>query len=466
MRKTAGITALPARLMLFMAAIAAPVLICLLLLPLRPYLSPTDVAMVLLLWVSLLALYRGAVAALLTTVCAVLALNWNYVPPYNTLDVHDSSNLLSFVLMATFGFFISYLAGRLRQQLVKRRQLMSQLRGMYRLATGLNRQPDWPAQCAYAARLLSRRLHCTVQIVSGQQAPPAGADQLLLALGAPAAGWLSLPKVAYPAAQTLVNAACSLLSQHWQLQQLQEQNARQRLTVEREQQRAALLRSLSHDLRTPLSTILGASSMLADPAMLLSDSQRQQQAQNIYQQSLLLNNHFEKVLELSKAQLQSTALQISTFSSSELVAGALARRPDLSEQMAAVAYQLAELPLAGDLTLLEMALANLLENAWRHGVPPYQLQFCVSAAGEQQLFLQNAIPSTQTRPQADSGHGLGLLICQTVAALHQGQCELQIGPSQATARLSWYAPAPGIRAAVPKTLTTEQPAIAQGSVSG
>lgn len=452
---------LSARAMLVLAAVGGPLLICLLLLPLRPYLSPTDVAMVLLLWVSLLALYRGAMAALLTTVCAMLALNWNFVPPYNTLDVHDSANLLSFVLMAAFGFFISYLAGRLRLQLAKRRQLMSQLRGMYRLATGLNRQPDWPSQCAYAARLLSRRLRCAVQISCGAKSPPAGAEQRLFALGSPPAGWLSLPNTAYPAAQTLVNAACSLLSQHWQLQQLQEQNARQHLTVEREQQRAALLRSLSHDLRTPLSTILGASSMLADPAMLLSDSQRQQQAQNIYQQSLLLNNHFEKVLELSKAQLQSAALQVSTFSSSELVAGALARRPDLSEQLAALCQQVGECVLAGDLTLLEMALANLLENAWRHGTSPYQLDFSVSAGGVYQLCLQNAMPAVRARPQADSGHGLGLLICQTVAALHQGSCELQLDSMQARARLRWQAPAAS--ASITETFRSDSAQPALGS---
>ena len=162
-----------------------PLFGCLLLLPLRSAISPTDVAMLMLLWVSAMALQFGKTPALLTTLWSVLLLNWCFVPPYYTLDVHDTDNFISFFVMAAFGFFISYLADRLRRQ--------------------------------------------------------------------------------------------------------QEHSARQQLQVELEQQRAVLLRSLSHDLRTPLATIMGASSMLADDNLQLSDEQRRQQAQNIYQQSLLLN---------------------------------------------------------------------------------------------------------------------------------------------------------------------------------
>lgn len=311
-----------------------PLFGCLLLLPLRTAISPTDVAMLMLLWVSAMALQFGKTPALLTTLWSVLLLNWCFVPPYYTLDVHDTDNFISFFVMAAFGFFISYLADRLRRQ--------------------------------------------------------------------------------------------------------QEHSARQQLQVELEQQRAVLLRSLSHDLRTPLATIMGASSMLADDNLQLSDEQRRQQAQNIYQQSLLLNQHFEKVLELSKAQLMRDSLQRSLFSAADLMAGALARRPEDAALLAPICQQSPGADgqlFSGDVELLEMALANMLENALRHGAPPYQLQLS-AANGWYQLRLHNA-PGRKNTVQRDSGTGLGLRICQTVAALHQGHFALETDGSGVTAQLEW-----------------------------
>jgi len=184
------------------------------------------------------------------------------------------------------------------------------------------------------------------------------------------------------------------------LQQLQLQNQRQQLAVEREQQRA-----------------------------------------------VLLHNHFEKVLELSKAQLSSDALQISTFNARDLIAGALARRPNLPAEAqplfaALLVTSLAATPLAGDLDLLEIALANLLENAARYGEPPAQFRLecrTLPFAIEYHLMLTNQI-SLQQAPQADSGHGLGLLICRTIASLQQGSCELQLTGQQASVCLRWQVP--------------------------
>ena len=318
----------------FGGVVLLPVLGCLLLLPLRAAVSPTDVAMLLLLWISAMALLFGKTPALLTTLWSVLLLNWCFVPPYYTLDVHDTDNFISFFVMAAFGVFISYLSERLRRQ--------------------------------------------------------------------------------------------------------QEHSAQQQLQVELEQQRAMLLRSLSHDLRTPLATIMGASSMLADDDLPLSEMQRRQQAQNIYQQSRLLNQHFEKVLELSKAQLMRDSLRRSQFSAADLIAGALARRPEDASQLAPICQQTPEQSqqmFSGDAELLEMALANLLENALRHGKPPYQLQL-TEANGYYQLRLGNAAGAKKTA-QRDSGTGLGLRICQTVAALHQGRFSLELTDTGVIAQLEW-----------------------------
>lgn len=144
------------------------------------------------------------------------------------------------------------------------------------------------------------------------------------------------------------------------------------------------------------------------------------------------------VLELSKAQLKGDTLQISCFSSDELIAGALTRRPDLTAIVRAQ-FELSLAPtLCGHLDLLEIALANMLENAVKFGQAPFKLTSCeLQDAGAQRFFLQISHPIAQSNPVVpDRGHGLGILICQTVAALHQGQFQLQLPTTALSAEKS------------------------------
>lgn len=409
--------------------VVIPVLITVLLLPLRDFISPTDVAMLQLLWIAWVAQRFGKSWAIATTVLSVGLLNWCFVVPYYTLHVDDSSNLISFLVMLSLGVFISYLSDQNQRRLHKTRLAMSQMRAMYMLAKGVHSCSDWTAQCHYAARLLTRRLKTIVTLSAEATPPPTDATQIALPLGKPnIAGWMLLQQDVYRRQQPLIHAAQSLLSQSASSVQLQQQAQQQQLQMELEQHRAMLLRSLSHDLRTPLATIMGASSMLADAEVPLTLEQRQQQAANIYQQSKLLDLHFEKVLELSKAQLSGDSLQFSCFSSDELIAGALARRPDLTAVVRADFQLGAPLQLCGNLDLLEIAVANLLENAVKYGQAPFELQLtALHQSSPVQYRLQLSHPlASQNRTIPDRSHGLGTLICQTVAALHQGQFRLKL----------------------------------------
>jgi len=426
--------------------IVVPALITVLLLPLRDFISPTDVAMLQLVWIAWMAQQFGKRWSIATTVICVGLLNWCFVVPYYTLHVDDPSNLISFLVMLSLGIFISYLSDQNQRRLRKTRLAMSQMRAMYMLAKGVNSCSDWTAQCQYAARLLSRRLNAEVLLQATPVPPQLAAGLMALPLGKPlVAGWIIVRETVYLPHQPLLNAAQSLLSQSASALQLQHQASQQQLQMELEQHRAMLLRSLSHDLRTPLATIMGASSMLADADLPLTLEQRQQQAANIYQQSTLLDLHFEKVLELSKAQLSGDSLQFSSFSSDELIAGALARRPDLTA-IVRTDFQLgAPVQLCGNLDLLEIALANMLENAVKYGQPPFSLQLSTQNTGVSEGYtLQlSHLLATQNREVPDRSHGLGTLICQTVAALHQGQFQLAL-PAKAqglvNATLIWSAP--------------------------
>lgn len=421
-------------IVVFMAMVM-PFLLAALLHPLRLWINTTDVAMLLLLWTTWVAQLYSKSWAILATLCSVLWLNWFFVPPYFTLQVHSANYLITLAVMMLLGLLIAHLSSRLRLQLAKARNSISQMRGMFMLAKGLSRRKTWSEQIIYAQKLLSRRIGMPVRFM--QNLPEEGTHQHHVILGQTKIfGYLLLDKSGYFRHQTLLNTAQSLLEQTYDKQFLQQNVQQERLRAELEAERAMMLRSLSHDLRTPLATIMGASSMLADGTVQLTDLQKQQQAENIYQQSLLLNQHFEKVLELSKAQLPHSSLCWQHFTADELIAGALARRSDELQSLFAHVQSQTSTELFGDMTLLEIALANMLENAVRHGTGPYAIHSRRNEDGTFEIQVENQRKTNNERGR-DAGNGLGIKICQTIASLHGGQFKLQLGIQQCQAIFSW-----------------------------
>lgn len=210
---------------------------------------------------------------------------------------------------------------------------------------------------------------------------------------------------------------------HMRQRQLLANKTRQaRFQAELEHSRAMLLRSISHDLRTPLATIMGASSMLADKELALSREVIKQQAENIFQQSSLLSQHFDKVMELSRVQQPQQTLALAELDVADIVSAAISRRAQLLNGLS-LQTELTGSRCIADSTLLEIALANMLENAVRHGAAPVIVSFTLND-GYYNLQVSNALAPRQ-HSQRDSGTGLGTAICKAVMQLHNGQFTLQ-----------------------------------------
>jgi two-component system, OmpR family, sensor histidine kinase KdpD len=209
-----------------------------------------------------------------------------------------------------------------------------------------------------------------------------------------------------------------------------------------------LLTALSHDMRTPLTAILGAANVLADQQITLAPTQSSQLLQSIQAEAGYLSQATENILTLVKLEAGERALHREWQSLQEVVQHVmqryLQRTPPVS--LAFTKGDKSEEWLVHmDAVLVAHALSNLVDNAlqWRTSQTPVALHLLrdgdwlvLSVMNEGPSFPPDfEIASFHARRSARSGSrgfGLGLSIVNTIMQLHQGQLQLAQTPHQAS----------------------------------
>jgi two-component system sensor histidine kinase KdpD len=148
---------------------------------------------------------------------------------------------------------------------------------------------------------------------------------------------------------------------------LVEDMDRVKRTVESDRLRSALLTSISHDLKTPLASVLGAASTMRDLAGGLTDAEKRDLLATVIDESERLNRFIANLLDMTK--LESGAIKPNTarHDVGEIVGSALRRASKILVHHKVSLELEAELPMLElDAVLFEQALFNLLDNAAKY----------------------------------------------------------------------------------------------------
>lgn len=261
----------------------------------------------------------------------------------------------------------------------------------------------------------------------------------------PPAGMLTVHDAQYLLTFAIMLAvALAISSLRMRARREEAQRIEKAVEADRERLRSTLLASISHDLRTPLAVMAGASSSLAEQGEQLSSVERTALARSIYDQTAAMTEQVDKVLQMTRLELGGLALQRDWASIAEIAGTVLGRLQSRLAHHRITVDIPGDLPLLRvDAPLLALVFSNLLENAARH--TPAGTAIHVRARrseNEIEVLVDDFGPGLgeqdldrlfdkfhQSRLEGNgAGIGLGLAICRAIIELHSGRIRAEALP--------------------------------------
>ena len=454
-----------------------------------PYFALSNLIMVYLLGVGLVAHRHGRGPSILASVLSVISFDFFFVPPRFSFAVSDTEYLVTFAVMLSVALIISSLASsvRLQARIASHRERRTAL--LYAMSRDLSATrgeepilraaikhlyevfdspcvillPDERDKIAYPnTKSQFGSLHGADLAIAQwvyDHGTPAGratdtlpaSDTLYWPLGGSeqTLGVIAiLPtdprRVFVPEQQRLLQLFANQIGLCLERVRLAAQAQDGLLRVEAERLRNTLLSAISHDLRTPLAAIVGAAGALNSDTWQLDETARKELAETIKDEAAYMSRLVNKVLEMARLESGTIALNREWQTLEELVGAAL---NELGSQLIhhPVASRLpADLALIFvDGLMIQSVLVNLLENAVKYTPSGGGIEITAEeetegvivsvadsgpglAPGEEKRVFDKFY-----RTQRESGNlgvGLGLAICRAIVEAHGGRIWVEPGP--------------------------------------
>ncbi|MEN1760687.1 sensor histidine kinase [Anoxynatronum sibiricum] len=238
--------------------------------------------------------------------------------------------------------------------------------------------------------------------------------------------------------ELIIQAVATQLGIALDREQLYNEQEKTRLAMESERLRATLLRSVAHDLRSPLTALLGAGSLLADQYHHLSDEERQKLAKDISEEIIWLTNLVENILDMTRINESQLVIKKENEVVDDVVSEAVSHVERLLRERRFTAHlpdEVIMVPMDG--RLIVRVLINLLENAVVHTPPAAEITLSVTVSEEELVVtvsdtgegINDSVRDslfdrfvTHDKAVSDSrrGMGLGLANCKALIEAHGG----------------------------------------------
>ncbi|HEX9042174.1 MAG TPA: DUF4118 domain-containing protein [Trebonia sp.] len=360
-------------------AVAGLPLLTALLAALRPQLNLSDDLLIYLVAVVCVTVVGGFWPAVFAAVAACLLLNWYFTQPLHTFTIAEPRNLLALVLFVTVAVAVSsvvHLAARREADAARSAKETQSLLSLAQTVLGGADTPSdvldhLTASHGGQAELLERVGGRWIKVASS------GAAGQESGQGAPVQGTLRFevrPDLALEVSGQAASATTSLLAGYTvqavaalDRARLRTQAAQAEALAEGDRMRTALLRAVSHDLRTPLASIKASVSSLRQTDVHWSAEDEAELLANIEQNADRLDALVGNLLDMGRLQAGSLEPFLRAIAVDEVAPVALRGLDDADHLLMSVPD---DLPLVrADPGLLERVLANLFSNALRHSPP-------------------------------------------------------------------------------------------------
>ncbi|WP_036262799.1 sensor histidine kinase [Methylocapsa aurea] len=415
----------------------------------------------------------GLWASLLACLVSVLAYNFFFLPPLYTFTIADPENVVALFFFAVVAIIASNLAARVRAQAIAARQRARITEDLYlfsRKLAGIATLDDllWATAHQIALMLKVRVVlllpeEGRLDVKAGfppedmldeadlaaarwcfekNQATGRGADTLPgakrrfmpLRTARGAVGVVGIDRdkpglLLTPEDSRLFDALSDQAAVAIDRVNLAKDIDRARLAEETDRLRSALLTSISHDLRTPLASILGSATSLVSHGREFDDSVQESLLRTIQEEAERLNRFIGNLLDMTRLESGPLKPQSGPVDLSDIVGATLQRAGKILAEHEVDIDLEAGLPMLDvDMVLMEQILFNLFDNAAKYA-PPHSL-ITIAARRENGSVAIRVLDEGEGIPEADldrifdkfyrvhrsdrqrAGTGLGLAICR------------------------------------------------------
>jgi two-component system sensor histidine kinase KdpD len=443
-----------------------------------------------LLVVLLVAATSRLAVAVVTSIAAMLALNFFFLPPSGTLTIADPQNwvaLFAFLTVSLVASHLSAVAHTRTDEAVARRDELARL---FDLSRDVLVVADGPDALDVLARAVGRRFDLTSVAIAlprddeweihGAGARPLSLDARQLDVAFAAAGARLefdahartyaghttmvvgdttvrivplrasskpigvLAAVGRPIEAGTLDALAGVVSLAIERVRLLEERTAAERTREREELKTALLASLGHDLRTPLTTIRVAANNIKDAS--IAPDEREEQSDLILAEAERLSRLFQDILDMARIDAGAVAAAPRWAYPSEIVAAARDQVEQALHHHTVDVHVEADRPVRLDPRLVAAALAHVLENAAQYAPPDSTIDVRSHLSDEGLVIgvhdhgpgltpadLPRVFERFYRGPDAvrtrASGTGLGLWIARGLLAAAQGRIWAENDPN-------------------------------------